>query len=431
MGFEKQTNEENKALKTAAETGSARKKIPPIEGVFSPEEEVKKILSFSKEERKRALAEFRDKLTRQMEAWAQCSIILEKSIEANPDIPKNELREIVRKFASEYGFPENRIKTAESIIDDYVTARRKVLELREKYPDDIALINKVTRLSFGDKDRNDFKIKTGPMCFEIHCSEPNAEKIYYNSMKPHKGNFPFVGFHQKRRNRASYIVINKDMEKEYPDLYKMVLPHEKEHAKNRSLLEKKLFFEKPIKSSVRKKMGIGIGSFLERVILKKLFDIEKGVYEGRLLEKHRKESDPQEKKLFIEEYAQIIKEKVLNSAKDEMFAMFKEGDIMKESTVWEKYFAPLKPYDYVKNIRTYVSEDIDSQWRGGVEKILVDEYRKTIENAVGAFNRLLENGYETEEVIAIFMDKRLAEWPKTAERMLKEKEKREAKKTNV
>ena len=408
---EKQITPKNEQQKPVTNTEPILGKIPPIEGVFSPEEEVKKILPLPKEKRKEALAEFRSKLARQREAWGQYGTILEKKIEENPDISREEMLKISEDFASKYGFSEDSRKIYESITDDYLEKHRKVKEMREKFPDDIELINNLTGMNFGENDREDFKVVTGPAYFEIYCPEQKFGKIYARSMDFSGRMNEVAGFQDVSEDGTIFIVLNNDYEYcKKQNSPEKVASHERMHAKN-EILKEKLFPRRPEKKETKE-----------------------------IIECYLKTKNEQEKNLLLREIMDRAKNKALARVKDEIFAKFKEGETLNEKNAWFDYFSPFRPYDFLrcpsnpekkekgyflKYLKDRQKRKRNKLWKEAVKKTK-KEYRETIENAIGAFNRLLENGYPTDKIIYMFSDKYMREWPKTAKRILEERSKRHA-----
>ena len=57
------------------------------------------------------------------------------------------------------------------------------------------------------------------------------------------------------------------------------------------------------------------------------------------------------------------------------------------------------------------------------QRMLVQEYRAIVENAVNSYAELVNKGkYSTQEATAFLTDKPLADWPKTIRRLLEQKE---------
>lgn len=181
------------------------------EGAFNPDEEVQKLWSIPIEQRRKAVSAFKGKLARQREAWALCRTSIEEQIKSDPDLPREEMVEIIGRFASSYGFAKPHIKIAEQLIDKYIAHHKRVTEIRKKYPDDIALINRLTGMRFVRTDAEDFKIQVGPISLEIFCSGFNAVRIYEKLKGSVKGYQSGCFASQSSGPRPIYfIVVNND-----------------------------------------------------------------------------------------------------------------------------------------------------------------------------------------------------------------------------
>ena len=297
------------------EMESILKRVEPIEGVFNPDEEVKNLWSVPKEQRREAVSTFKDKLARQREAWALCRTSIEERIESNPGLPREEMVEIVREFASHYGFAESYIKVADSLLDDYLEMHRRMNEAREKYPDNIALIKRLTGIKFTKSDAEDFTVLAGPMSIEISCSGFNAGRVYEKSKNPVVG-FKFGGFASTSRDSKPvyYLVVNEDYSSNNPDYYTTIVPHEREHQKNR-ILKPKLYSKGKVRTDVKEGLNRGVLGFLRRRVGEKLLGFERK-FEDEVFVRYTSARDPEEKSFLLGEYMRLEREGALNRAKD-------------------------------------------------------------------------------------------------------------------
>ncbi|MDD5750143.1 MAG: hypothetical protein PHU56_00630, partial [Candidatus Pacebacteria bacterium] len=366
-----------------------------------------------------------EKLDRQREAWAVCRTVTEEKIEANHDIPKEEMLGIVKQFASNYGFAERHIKTAEQSIDRYTEMRSRVVETREKYPDDIELVNKLTGVGFTEADKSDFTVGVGPMSFEISCSGSNAARIYEKAYEEAHGKsgkpipkFEGGGFLFKSPGLESvlYIVINNDYAK-YSRFYAATIPHEKQHYKDRVL---SLSSKDSIRADAKKRLNRGMLGFLRHRVGEQLFGFERD-FEDELWQRYESQKNQEEKAFLLGEYMRLRREHALNQAKEEIMAM-KAEDLPRYN--WHKSFFEQGPdsYDFLAYLRDHEEKKTDALWQETAERVLVNEYRKIILAAVAAFDDLENLGYTKAETIAILTDKRLPDWPKTVKRLAAQKQ---------
>ncbi len=397
------------------------KRIPPIKGVFSPDKEAKRLWSVPKARRKEAVESFKDKFFRQQEAWMLCRTSIEERINANPDLPKKEMVGIIREFASHYGFPKDHIKRAEALVDGYITMHKRVKKIRKDFPDDLTLIEKLTGVKFPESAARDFKVKTEPMAIEIECSGANAGKIYKRSEAPVTG-FAHAGFidQSKGEKPVYYLVITRGHTH-----YSPVLIHEREHLKKRLLGSRSRGVNK-VSAKARERLDHGVSRFLRIQIDKALLGFERSDKQ-LVLDRYELAKNPKEKAFWLAEYMEIERETALDRVKSELFAMKAELKAGYRYLDYNIFKDPGSDYDYLGPIIRLPQKKGDRLWRRTAQRILVDEYEEIIDRAIVAFDRLMAGGYKPEEVIALLSDKRLPEWPKTAKRLLGQKERRRRK----
>lgn len=398
-------------------------RIPNIEGVFNPDEEIKKLPSIPKEQRKKAFAEFKNKLARQREAWGLCRTSIEEKIEINPDISKTEILDILSQFASNYGFAKPHIRTAEQLIDGYIEQHKRIIETRNKFPDDIKLLNKLTGVKFTQSDRNDFTIEIGPMSFEISCSGFNAGRIYEKSENP-VINFQYEGFASESEDLEPiyYLVVNKDCFINDPEYYVTIASHEREHQKNK-LLSPKIYSQNGVRADVRETLNQGVLGFLRHQVGERILGFERN-FQNEVFQQYESAKEPEKKAFLLKEYMRLVRESALNRAKDEIIAMKAEINL---SHSYDRYKYNLfnknyNQYDYLVKFRDWDEKKDDVLWQEMTKKILVNEYKSIIDNAIAAFDNLMKSGYTQAETIAMLSDKRLSDWPKTVRRLMEEKQ---------
>lgn len=423
MGFETATPPKVETQKPVIDMDPILERVPPIEGVFSPDEEVQKLWSVPKTERREAVASFKDKLARQREAWALCRTSIEERIESNPDLAREEMVGIINEFASYYGFAEAHIETAKSLVDDYIEMHKRVAETREKYPDNIALINRVTGMKFTQADAEDFVVTVGPMSIEITCSGFNCGRICEKSKDPIVG-FEYGGFASMSADSKPvyYLVVNKDYATKDPYFHATTAPHEREHQKNKILIPR-LYGTREVRADVREMLNQGVLGFLRSRLGERLLGFERN-FEGEIYEKYESTKDPEEKAFLLEEYMRLKRESALDRAKDEIIARKVEPAYSRHTyNVFLEQNGDV--HDYLAYLRDCDKKKDDLLWQETSQRVLVDEYRDIIDRAIAAFDGLRNNGYSQKEVIAMLSDKRLPDWPKTVRRLLAQREKNE------
>ncbi len=366
----------------------------PIDGTFSPEEELAKIRSLPSEQKREALNVFKEKLARQREGLAACRTFIERGIEFNHDIPKEKLIGLVDKFATQYGFDERQKQIAEQLIDGYLVNRQKVLEVRQQFTDDHALVNELTGVNI-DKDEK-IDVSVGPMTIDIDADGFNSGRLYERADKPVIG-FKDGGFASQSTGESPvyYVVINKD---KWISLvrYKGDLSgqkrrnHEYEHQKN------KLF--------------------------RAVFEHQEA---PTALVGYISEQDPETKKVILEDFFDASRVAALERARDEITASLYDRDLQTLQSQLDYFFFSGKhnEYDYLRYLRNWEEFKDDPFYQETAQKMLVQEYRETIQRAVDSYVELVNRGkYSTQEATALLTDKPLADWPKTIRRLLEQKE---------
>lgn len=418
-----QSPEKAIGMKTQSRVGTMKsilQIIQPIEGVFNPGEEVKKLWSVPKEQRSESISRFKETLARQRKAWALCRTSIEAQIESKPDLPRQEMVETVREFATHYGFAKNHVKVAESLIDDYLEMHRRVNEARKKYPDDVALINRLTGMKFTASDAEDFTVKVGSVSIEISCSGFNAGKIYNKSQEPAVG-FDSNGFATASSDSEPvyYIVVVSDQQSTNLAWYESTVWHEREHQKNK-ILAPSLYGKGKVRTDVRIGLNRGVFGFLRHQIGERLLGFERK-FDEEVFERYKSAKDLEEKAFFLGEYMRLKREDALNRAKNEIIALKS-----KPAPIYSAYDVLLnqkrEEYDYLASLRDWNEKKDDPLWQVTAKRVLVDEYRDVIGKAIIAFDKLRRSGYSDAITIAMLSDKRLADWPKTVIRLTEEKQ---------
>src|SRR3989344_7326 len=370
---------------------------PSIEGIFSPEDELAKIKSSPKEQRRSALMVFKENLARQREALAACRVFVERSIEFNHDIPREKLIALIEKFGAQYGFNDQQKQTSAQLIDGYYENRQKVLEIRERFPDDYQLINELTGVNLERDERID--VSVGPMTIDIYTEEFNAWRLHGKTDKLIKRSL-LRGFASQSVGETPvyYTVINqgKFMRKKvyHVPTGEKTLKHEYEHQKN------KLF--------------------------RSVFENQFGKDTTRDLWDYHEEQDPEIKRVILDEFFEKRRADALEQAKNEITASLYDRDLPTLQEQLERFFfSEDSPYDYLGYLRNFKFKDneYDALFQEMSEKMLVREYRAIIKKAVDSYAKLIKTGgYTIQEATALLTDKPLSDWPKTIKRLLERKE---------
>ena len=352
-----------------------------ISDVFDPETEIEKIRQQARGENKKiALAEFKTKLIIQKKAIAECSNFLQKIVEENNDVPKENLLVWLERFSTNYGFSQSQKEISNNIIDEYYTHRKAAVELRKNFPSDTDLVFELTGKKL-EKDVN-IKIEINEMIIVIYCNKETIKKLHGGqSWTP--GGFATQSFGHPN---VLFNVIDIG-EQDYAE----IVIHEKQHSINK-------LFAKHLET-LKNDMDVSYSDYFT-------------------------EADPQIKKILLEKYLIHERDQALSRAKDEIIAMKKDG----RSDYFDEFFNyhdPKNSYDYLQHIR---SQEGDSVYFKTSEEVLVVEYEKIIQKALKTYDVLTKEEGSNSKAIHLLIDKPLKDWPKTIKRFLEQKNKATLKK---
>jgi hypothetical protein len=359
--------------------------------VFFPEEELMKIKVLPREQKREALAVFKEKLARQREALGMLRIFIERSIEFNHDVPKTKLMEWVDTFGSRYGFDPFQKLNFEHTIDAYYENRQRALNARKQFADDRELVKNLTGLQLGENE--DLAASVGPMSIDIDTDALTAGKLYEKADSP-TVRFQYGGFASRSAglNPIYYSVINQDTwvrTKGFNDpTGEKTRKHEHEHHKHN----------------------------LFRAMFGHILDKKKATG-------YAKEQDPDAKKVVLENFFSECRTIALELVKGEITASLYDRDLPNmRRQLHQLFFSGEGPYDYLGGLRR--SEDFkdDQLYQETVERMLVQEYKAIIRRAVDSYAELVEKGnYSTQEATALLTDVPLEKWHKTIRRFLEYK----------
>lgn len=365
---------------------------PPISGVFSPEDELAKIKSLPREQKREALATFKEKLARQRKALAACRVFIERTIEFNHDVPREKLIGLVEQFSTQYGFDDRQKQIIEQLIDRYYENRQKVLKIRQQFTDDHELVHELTGVNLGKDVKID--VSVGPMSIDIGTDGFNAGRLYEKADHPTIA-FYYGGFASQSvgENPVFYVVINQD-----------------ENIRT-------VGFDDPTGEKVRKHEH----EHLKNELFKAVFKYEDPLTE---LVGYVDEQDPEIKKVILEDFFRESRRAALEEARDEITASLYDRTLQELQHQLGSLFFEQKndPNDYLSYLRNWEEFKDDLLYQETAQRMLVQEYRRIVEKAVNSYAELVNKGpYTTQEAIALLTDKPLADWPKTIRRLLEQK----------
>jgi len=368
---------------------------PPIgsDEIFDPEKELAEIKTIPKEERKQKLQEFKEKLAYQKEGLARTQEELISAIRDNPGISWLKLYGRALDLLQKYGANTQKNKVKD-ILSRYYWKRQSIKKVRNKFPDE----NKLFEAIFGQLPRGKIEVIEGPVTLYFRCHNIkdyaliSGQTFLYNrdpswserkAARAQRG----VSISSSLIPNLQGTIIAERAKGNFGNFQKSTYIHEEQHA------IKRLFDERPVK---------------------KLRIYETGT--------------------SLAEQFRIKRERMAElQVKDEILAYMKEGP-------WN----PKQVFNFLttsgKNggLYDYLAEDkkeliaLHSKNKSSDEKkkiietakqVFETEYRELIRNGIRSFQDLIDNGYTTEQTVALLNAEPLAKWSKVVRRLTKKQAK--------
>ena len=140
---------------------------PPIKDgeVFNPDEEVKDIRWTIKDDQRKELANFKEKLAYQKEGLARIQELLLSKIRENSGIKFEELHKLIEIYGKQYGFTDELKEISDEILQKYIERRNRIKEVREKYTNNRDLFNAL----FGRFPEGDVEVSQEMMSLVFYC----------------------------------------------------------------------------------------------------------------------------------------------------------------------------------------------------------------------------------------------------------------------
>jgi len=368
------------------------KDTPPLNGLFSPHEELQKIKTLPKEQRHEALTTFKENLARQREGLAAMRVFIERSIKFNNDVPSEKLMELIKKFSEQYGFDVWQEGPAMMLVDSYYEERQKVLEMRGKFPDNLELVRELTGVEFAENEKID--VSVGPLSVDIYTDKANLVRLWENLTKKAED---VDGFKSTSKDNIAYTVVRREEQPKLSRLFnkintkeQKILDHEHEHVKNHHI------------------QTMVTSDYLP----------------SDIAYAYTTEPDPEIKKVILEDYLIKYQNYALKNARDEITAKLQNNTPteLQENLNLLFFSNNDSSYDYSSEVRNRTEFKDDSLYQETVERILTKEYRDIIQKAVNSYVNLVEAGnFSVQEATALLTDQPLKKWSKTARRVLEQK----------
>lgn len=362
------------------------------------------------------LNNIKEKLSTQQEALAFCRNLIEREIEKNPDIPKDEfdawkskLMKWFELLGQDYGFTNEHKQEAETRLNKYKERQERAQEMKNKTPDEI--IKSMTGKAVTDLniDMGRVKISVDKMSLVIEASSEIVDKLYANT-KDAELIKSVNGFHYIVDN-IDYVVVDNELANSTE-----VKKHEFQHAKNSIFKEKFRKFD----------------TVAEKGNYENAKNATMGMIDGGADPKKIKEFETIEKEA-LGKYLRAEQKFALGRVKNEFMASLHDTGLEEMKTAWREMFLgknPDNPYDYPKHIRKF-SESLNPALS---EELFGEKYGNKIQDAINAFYQLVDKYKENfpekkavEKAIDFLTYIDLEYWRPNVRRLLKQKEEQKPK----
>ena len=377
-----------------------RRHYPPITDNISADP--KEILKLPKERRGEALRMFKDILYRRRHAVAACRVDIEEATESNPAIPKRELMMIVERYADTYAFSEEQRGMFEHALDLCCELRERALAMREEFPNDADLVNELCGTDFGENEQFDISVSFIGVDMQFSAEQFEKVRVRSHHTEETKG-FAKGHWSKDGGDIVCFTCINRDYAEKAEHALAMQA-HETEHLKHYILMQ--VFKQYFTQESFVEKFGEEYSPERYAEFYKKL----------------KRENDPkfalEIARFHLSNWRQFGYEKV----RDEIFAAIQNiqtahlSDFLKDNLLGEN-----DAYNFLQEDAESLKEEMkdDPAFLALVERYLVTDYHRGIEEGIEAFVRLIdEGGYSKYAAVALLTDVPLRGFPNTVRRLL-------------
>ena len=362
-------------------------------------------------------------LIAQRRGLAECGVELEKKLESDDGVTREDLVLLIGPYDKKYGFTEKQKNRIGERVDSYIKMREKV---RKFYEDNKSnpkeLIKQLTGRELDDdtinkiKDnilrkgialviKSDKKILLDLWTEGAMATEAGEEKI--NNRKIHFGE-KLGGFARRGDNGIPYVVI-QSLESRVDDINNKRKNKKRKFLDDRELGDCRLKFQNILKHELQH--------------AKDLFDAKEESPEKMLVE-YEKEDDESKKEKLLWQYFRAKQEKRLDRAKKEILpSLHNLGANNLKQRVNELF---LKKGD-VYNFPVTINENMVSQLEksdGKLYEKLGTKYDTIVPNAITALHSLVNSDIYPNETIIMLLkgleddEFPLVVWPKTMQRLL-------------
>lgn len=376
---------------------------------FDPEAEVKKISSLSKEEKKEGLEKFKEEYKNQRIGILGLHRQIEQKIEENPDIPREELDELIFAAAERLRLSPKQFERMSGVLDTYERVHQKVTRLRAEYPNDADLFEEIT----GKKPKGHLEVIQTPITLHFMCEDFRdfAHGIGY------RGGWPWQKYDNVKNLRGVKNITTEGVTFEKLDLKDMLASkyYRFRYGKKPHLAERAVVTEHEMRHQVFE--------FFKNL---KNLDVMKSGEEQFYSAIGYKEKKTTARMCFKNTqifFADAVGEDILNTYVEERREFFYSHKTSLKFLEWygarflekrDQFINSLLD-DFLKisELQT-LQNSIDNE----ANRALYIQMRD-IEKGVETVRRLESGGFSESEILDLLGQENLKNWPKVAERILR------------
>ena len=398
------------------EQKTAIHEIPPIKNgeIFVPEVAIREILKAPKDERKEKLAVFKEKLAFQKVGLARVQDIMIDEIRRNPDKKEKELYEMAVDLGAEFGMNDEQKKIAKEALQKYEKQHKAIEKIRKEHKKDEDLFKEL----FWKQPKGKIEVVEGPVSLYFKCYDfEDYLAVYYQERMRGSGKKEFTDEEKKEAYASGAINVNSFS---HPELDFAITAENTQKLLSEPNLDQEEYAGQKF---THEEQHIFYGFFNKEEAIDP--NNESTLFTVRRNYVNAKTENEKEKvlEIFFQSFLRFGEER----AKDEILAYYKDGRLERvcdelmmseaDGGIYDFLAKPKKP-DYLWP----VTNEEDSEFIKTISnKLLVVEYGKSINDGIEAIQKMEENGYTKDEIIALLTYEPLAKWKKSVSRIVENK----------
>jgi hypothetical protein len=387
---------------------------PPIKHgeVFDPEKEILEVLKASRMERPAKLSEFKEKLAFQKAGLARVQDLMIDEIRRHPEKSTDELYEMATELGTEFGMNEKQKKEARKALEKYEKQHKAIEKIRKEHKKDEDVFKEL----FWKEPKGKTEVVQSPVSLYFKCYdfEDYLAVCYQERMR---GFVKEKNFTDEEKKDAYASGARNVYSFSHPELGRAITVENTQKLLSEPTVDQEEYVGQKF---AHEEQHIFYGFFNKDEAIdpnndSTLFTIRKN-YVNAKTEK--------EKEKVLKKFFRSFRQYADDRAKDEILAYYKDGRAGRtynelttdeaEGGIYDFLAKPKKP-----NYLWTVTNEEDTEFIKRISnKLLIEEYKKTITDGIEVIQKMEENGYAKDEIIALLTHEPLAKWGKVVGRII-------------